>query len=1027
MSSGPQPAVLIFPTGTGIDTYYTKVDRGDVITSEPHTIPLTGSPTYHQFYLGHIPQSGTLTIPPYTEVSSSPVGLQYSTTYAGTNAGLVQFDFTNAGVVVSATYTANGDVINAEWFNSLQSSTVAIEDFIVSGLGIIGNYVPVTGSTITGPITMNGANILTAASGGNQVGTTADPFAQIHSNQFVGQTLRNEASTESISFTGSVAISSSTDISLSSASITETASSNISLNAGADVNIVADNTNVIGHVKPTVSALYNLGSSGNRWNTVFAVNIDAPGFSGLYVSKLGDTMSGDLNMESGSTITVDNIENNSGILSIDSSSALTLNGNSVSVNSINGIAITPGIFTNVDIAGSLSVGVSSVGVSNVITPTASGIDIGTTGIYFGTVYADNFVGGALSGNFVAKAGDSMSGDLTMGDPASLGTQPTVLVENIQSLVPSGTLNITGGELAVWGTNNIHFDIGPTGNQVLQLGLANIYFSKDVMPTESGVYNLGGVNNYIDTVYANNIKAISIASGVILNNPILGDITVTGNMSFGSGVTIGSSGNPVSTIYASTIITAGSTGTFVQKAGDTMAGNLLTNASGANSIGSLAVPFGSIYADNINSTGLNGKYVLKTGDTMTGALTISTIQSTGSLVVSGLNNLNVYFNQTAWTAEQHNITSTVGDIIIDATTELQQLVNGAAKIVVNPSGTELYDNIYPDGSGLYTVGRPDRPFAAIYANSIINTNISGTGVYVLKAGDGMFGDLTMIGADVLTSVSGANTVGSSGLPFLAVYADNFFMSGSAFGSQYVLKAGDTMTGDLNLNGGNRSIASLGGNLTIQAPLPTETILVQAYDDLTLQSSTTDVNVTAASGVYLNAGLGGITIGGGTNLVYATAGGGILSIQNSEVYLAGNSGELVSLTGSTVRISQGTLNYAASNTQNVFYKDIVPSGSGTVSVGTIAIPFGDLFVQNINGFDASRQVYNEIPSGNISSGTNALFYTIYNAISGTERLYKGGLRMSPGNDYTMAGSGITFSGSSIPTSGTNLLIDYERLIF
>jgi hypothetical protein len=72
------------------------------------------------------------------------------------------------------------------------------------------------------------------------------------------------------------------------------------------------------------------------------------------------------------------------------------------------------------------------------------------------------------------------------------------------------------------------------------------------------------------------------------------------------VVFGSPSSPIGIIYADTIITSATSGTYVSKFGDTMTGNLqfasgagiTTAVSGTTDIGSSSMPLGTIYADNI---------------------------------------------------------------------------------------------------------------------------------------------------------------------------------------------------------------------------------------------------------------------------------------------------------------------------------------------------------------------------------------------------------------------------------------------
>ena len=46
-----------------------------------------------------------------------------------------------------------------------------------------------------------------------------------------------------------------------------------------------------------------------------------------------------------------------------------------------------------------------------------------------------------------------------------------------------------------------------------------------------------------------------------------------------------------------------------------------------------------------------------------------------------------------------------------------------------------------------------------------------------------------------------------------------------------------------------------------------------------------------------------------------------------------------------------------------------------------------------------------------------------VAGTQAVYRNGLRLTPGLDYTVAGNVITFAVAAVPQAGDNLLADYR----
>ena len=1042
MSSGPDPAILIFPTG--IDIYSTKVDRGDVISGEPHTVPV-GSP--YTYFLDHVPQESTISVPGYVEVTGTPLANQYQTIYSGLNAGQLTFNGINAGSATLVTYTAAGDVVRAEWFNSLQVSVTGIETFIQDGLGITGTFMPFSGGTFIGDVTINGFDFLTSLSGSNNVGAFGTPFSSMYANTFFGDTLSNPAASSVITLTPSMTLA-GTEINFVGNDFLFTAS-----NTGTT--FIGD-VNVSGNISPINSSGMDLGAPATPWDTIYASNLVVAGLSDQFVARAGDSMYGDLDITGTAALVTDLIKNNLGNLALTSTAGINLTAASaISIGTSTAANIDISTFGGqVSINSSIVFGPGGIAILGDMLPDFSGShNLGSPSLPYNAVYANNIVGLQLSGNFVSKIGDSMSGSLVMGDPAGTGTQPSIYTESIISLAPSSDLAITAGELNFNATNNVTFDLGPSGNQVFQIGLSNIYWSTDFLPTISGTFDIGSPSLYVDYVYANNIVAKVLQSGVEIPYGAIGDLSVTGTITMGTGssivpsqsgtVTIGSSGNPIGNLYVDNIISNGSTGTYVQKAGDGMTGdltmtgaNILTGGSGTNTIGTAATPFEAIYADNISSTGLDGQYVKKIGDSMSGSLTLPSLLSTGNMIVSGVGTIDMLGNEIAQTAETINITSTVGATIIDANTELQLLSGGVAKAVIGNSGTEFYNNIYPDTSGNHTVGTAERPWAAIYANSFVGTSASGTGTYVLKIGDSMSGDLTLlVGTDLLSAISGSSNVGSLTNPFGYGYFDNLSIGGVGITGLYVAKAGDTMTGDLSSSASiwNIGTSSGGGEIMNLVAGSGLNLYSQSGADINIYSDN-DVNFSHGGDTFFGQG-GDWTLSNGgsntsitSNLTQINAGGSQVNVGSNDLFLKGTSGEYLMIKSGEIIIAtpnSGNTNVVFTNSNTEIHKDLVPDASGNNNIGTSSLPFSEINVTGINGRISTYPIYNEIPSGAID-GVNTIYYTANFPFLGTDRLYRAGLRMSPGGvDYTMSGSGITFT--TAPNIGDNILIDYESPVY
>ena len=1065
MSSGAQQAQFYFPTGT--DIYSTKIDFGTLITGESQTIP---SSAPYTLFLNYVPQTGTTVVDfgAYTEVTGTPGFNQYQVTYSGTSAGELLFNGLNAGSIINVGYTAAGDIAKSFFFNDLQQSLTTIENYIQSGLGITGTFLPLTGGQMVGNITMNGADLVPLSSGSSTLGSTGIPFSAVIADAFTAQSISDPGATTSISFTPSdISIISDSGVSIDADVITTIAGGNselvlsdnqISINApSSQISILSTGINIAGSVVPSISSAFDLGSSGLRWGTIYAAAIDTPGFDTKYVQRAGDTMAGDLYFLSGSTLKASSISNsNTSNITISAVGNTNLGGTIISLDGSAGI--------NLNSPGPINIGTTAIADptqllmgTSISAAAASAYDIGSETYPFNNVYANNFVGINLSGSFVARSGDSMGGDLVMTVGAT-GTQPTIWVENLSALNGVGILNIDANQINTTAINNIAFNIGSSGIQKLEIGSSQIYFSDNFLPSSGDSYDLGGPSNYIRDAYIRNLHASGLASGTNLTNAILTDPILTGTMTTLPGAIIGTSGTPLGTLWVDNIITNASTGVYVAKAGDSMLGNLtftgtaniLSASSGTTDIGTAANPFGTIYADNIQSTGVDGQYVRLIGDTMSGPLGVANINSTGAFVLSGTSTVNMYGSQMAMQGQQITLQTDTGAIIIDGQTEIQSLINGATRTVVNTSGSEFYSNLYPDVSGTRTVGTPDRPFQAIYADYIVPTAVSGTGNFVLKVGDTMVGDLNFSsGIGIQLVQSGTSDIGSSASPLQAVYADNYYVGATPVFGAFVATSGGTMTGDLLYNPAGATwtlgAGAAGKSLALSSP---SGITLSGGGDITLSNGGDLIHTPGGDVSFSHGGEFTISNGGGfdytgggqfnvsngatgTSITSAsfdvtTGGFGFYSDGYGHSEVKGASGEYVRNSGGSVFLgAAGTNRLQISFSGATFSTNILPSGSGTLSVGTASDPFQSVYTHNINGQAATTQIYNEIPTP-AANGIITTFYTTYAPYSNTARVYRAGLRQTPGGvDYTLSGSGVTFAVA--PISGDNILIDYERVLF
>ena len=916
MSSGPNAAIHNFPSG--VDIYYQPVDRFTYIAGEAHTIAASGS--LGVFYLNHLPlQSGAtnVLIPGFSEqVGGSPSSNFFVVTYSGASAGLVSFGSTPSwvGSGVSASYTSAGDVIKSVMFADLQTSVVSIENYIVSG-NLTAGMIRASGGTMTGNLVMSGASILAATSGVDSLGSNALPFSGVSANGFFGPNLQLDP-TSYINFNvvSGVAIKDS-KVSLSG-------DNGIYLVTSGNSIYLYSNVSVSGNIVPTFNGFYNLGSATQSFGTLYVSNIVTPNGSGSFVHTSGDTMTGRLVM-SGVPLVTDQINSNTGSISI--------NGGVVNLTSTSNVNLTPSPIGQVNLGAAVSVGQYSVNTAVPVLPsTPDSIDLGASGNNFRTLYVDNIVGATLSGAFVRSSGDTMTGSLTIAGPNALN------VSAINAVGPSG-ITILAPQLDVVAGSDILFTVG--GGNKLEVGVGQIYNSVSIIPTASGTYDMGSPTNYIATVYANNLVGANIGKGTINNATLSGTVNLASGAnitSTASGtVNIGSPSAPIGTIYATSIVTSVSSGTYVNKTGDTMTGSLtlasgasiLISASGVGTIGSAAAPLAAVYATSFLTPSGGAYYVAKAGDTMTGPLSLSNVNSpSGNLAISGTVNTNILAGTVLnETAQNINITSTTGPVIITAATEFQVLTAASGLALdINPSGVVTSVNIFSATSGNLNIGTPSFPFNTIYAKNIIETSPSGAGAFVHISGDTMTGNLNMVSGTkiIVPLISGSNSslILDTSVP---TYVNTLALSGN--GLHY----------NLNANGGFLTSIDVTNDVRFHVE-GVGAFSVSGINNGTGGNSSIfmDANAAYMGGPYSNgakfSASGTIVEGASPNglLLNSVVGGGqaLISLSGTNIFMRSlNPSVSISLTPSNL-VTNGT---------------ILPTLSGTDSIGSVATPFAGLY--------------------------------------------------------------------------------------
>lgn len=67
-------------------------------------------------------------------------------------------------------------------------------------------------------------------------------------------------------------------------------------------------------------------------------------------------------------------------------------------------------------------------------------------------------------------------------------------------------------------------------------------------------------------------------------------------------------------------------------------------------------------------------------------------------------------------------------------------------------------------------------------------------------------------------------------------------------------------------------------------------------------------------------------------------------------------------------------------------------------------------------------NEVPAGAID-GSNAVFTLLNAPVASSLKLYKNGMRLQEGNDFTLSGNSITYLAGQVPQVGDTHLADYR----
>jgi hypothetical protein len=369
----------------------------------------------------------------------------------------------NTGVI-----TQSGDTIIAEHVNTIytiiqhmqQTLGLDITDVFntlqdrLNYLQYSGNlaFVPLSGGSMFGDLEIQSGSDLLANS------VISDDFTLV-STTGVGVSSATVAITASsgltITTTGSSATINTGDFTVDSSLATINSTNGLYLSGNSIILNSTGNVTVNASILPGVDSLYDLGSTGLKFANIYANNLTTSGgtfslttLSGSFVSKSGDTLSGDLTLDSG--ISILPIASGDGFVG---SAILPLSGiytKQLNASFVSGLSpIT--VLSNIVITGNNSILFDS-GASIAFNGSGNGT-IGSLGSPVGTIYADNVISSGLAvTGLVHISGDSMTGSLSMGSGVNISLASGSVYPATSGV---GTLGLTGNYFSNVYTNSIN--------------------------------------------------------------------------------------------------------------------------------------------------------------------------------------------------------------------------------------------------------------------------------------------------------------------------------------------------------------------------------------------------------------------------------------------------------------------------------------------------------------------------------------------------------------------------------------------
>ncbi len=934
---------------------------------------------------------------------------------------LTEEDITlSSGVDILATVSGGNDIGTlAKPFNNIYTNNL----IFATGSASASQFVNVTGDQMTGDLTMGSAsNLLAGASGIGNFGSPSIPF-----NSFFGRALSVE---NGITLAGATA-----DILTTSSGTNDIGSMSNPFDviyAKAFVGgsgIVGNITLVSGtDIIPNESGTSDLGTSSLPFGEAFIMQAHIANLTGLSPINVES----DLVLTSGQKVKADTLNNSTaGIdLTVYANSGIQPNLNLFA----DGIVRIGGnITTEIDASntfrpaasGSQSLGenvrpwgtlyVNNIGTT--LTPSASGShDLGSVAKPFNTVYALNIVSSGDEAQFVAKAGDTMTGDLVM-DGAGIVTNSYISGNG-------GSLDIMDStEIFMHSANNSSFLFLDSG----------------------GVIQLDAESDMQIFISGNTMISINATTTEISNN-LLPNTSGTRN--------IGSVANPFNTIYALNIVSSGDEAQFVQKTGDTMTGDLhmdtasITSDSSTVQTGKNSIAYGTLnFVSGLNSIVIGDQNTLASdGDFTIIVGAENTVADFSNAVFGFGHGVNGQINIVAGNGHivGGDLHIVAGDVHVvsgtaNAVFGIGNETFGGNSLAIGSDNTALSNsmnafvggnfskvrkaNDFAFGKKMETSGTTGGSFALGDNQNVVTVNATNNSMLLrFQSGVTITSD-----TDIFTQGSGTSDIGSVANPFNTIYALNIVSSGDE--AQFVQKAGDTMTGGLTLSSAAIAVAA-GADLMISGSNGDFIRSENGTGEFNINSAAAALNLTSAANINIDFnGTMQITGNGSLNIIHAgnftlkSYAGGFIELANSGT-------AVVRIAGSTDEMTLSAVDgITASGTVSVS-SNIIPETSGTQNIGSVAVPFGNVYSTGINGETVVKWTLNEVPTPIADSAEK--FFTLANSPFATDSvmLNVSGVYMVPSGigapsfDYEVV-SGNMIEFVTAPITGSTIIANYTHL--